>query len=160
MRDKPATGVVPTPPCSSTHNDHRPARPRPDFDLRSVAAHGLRNPMHSAKHALKLGGQLGRVLLGETLHPTNPRTAASRPGLEPQPVLPAQPAGLPGLAKQVKSWIDESNMSDDDRARAHFAFTCSTTPWHRPTRCSTRWRSRSCSTPAATAWCAVESPAR
>jgi hypothetical protein len=93
-------GRLPTPPRSSTHRAITGLRGRDLIStLRSVAAHGLRNPVHSAKHALKLGGQLGRVLLGETLHPTNPRTAASRPGLEPQPVLPAQPAGLPGLAK-------------------------------------------------------------
>jgi len=50
--------------------------------LRSVAAHGLRNPVHTARHALALGGQLGGVLLGETVHEPNPTTAASstRPG--------------------------------------------------------------------------------
>ena len=32
--------------------------------LRSLAAHSLRNPLHSARHTLALGGQLGRVLLG------------------------------------------------------------------------------------------------
>ena len=74
MRDKPATGVVPSPAVFINAQSAITGLRGRDLlsTLRSVAAHGLRNPVHSAKHALKLGGQLGRVLLGETLHPTNP----------------------------------------------------------------------------------------
>lgn len=74
MRDKPATGVVPSPAVFINAQSAITGLRGRDLisTLRSVAAHGLRNPIHSAKHALKLGGQLGRVLLGETLHPTNP----------------------------------------------------------------------------------------
>jgi len=92
--------------------------------LRSVAAHGLRNPLHSARHALKLSGQLGRVLLGETLHPTNPHDARfADPAWSLNPFYRRSLQAYLSWQKQVKSWIDESNMSPDDRARAHFAFT-------------------------------------
>ena len=75
MREKPATGVVPSPAVFINAQSAIAGLRGRDLlsTLRSVAAHGLRNPIHSAKHALKLGGQLGRVLLGETLHPTNPQ---------------------------------------------------------------------------------------
>ena len=33
--------------------------------LRSLALQGVKQPIHSARHALALGGQLGRVLLGD-----------------------------------------------------------------------------------------------
>lgn len=42
--------------------------------LRNVAAQGLRHPVRSARHALALGKQLGRVVvLGETPYPHNPK---------------------------------------------------------------------------------------
>mgnify|MGYP006213346363 CR=1 FL=1 len=40
--------------------------------LRTLAFQGLRQPLHSARHALALGGQLSRVLLGDTLYPLDP----------------------------------------------------------------------------------------
>ena len=126
MRDKPATGVVPSPAVFINAQSAITGLRGRDLisTLRSVAAHGLRNPIHSAKHALKLGGQLGRVLLGETLHPTNPNDSRfADPAWSLNPFYRRSLQAYLAWQKQVKSWIDESNMSDDDRARAHFAFT-------------------------------------
>jgi len=75
MREKPAREFLSTPAAFiNAQSAITGLRGRDLFStLRSVAAHGLRNPVHTARHALKLGGQLGRILLGETLYPTNPQ---------------------------------------------------------------------------------------
>ncbi|MDT6920483.1 class II poly(R)-hydroxyalkanoic acid synthase [Pseudomonas atacamensis] len=126
MREKPATGVVPSPAVFINAQSAIAGLRGRDLlsTLRSVAAHGLRNPLHSAKHALKLGGQLGRVLLGETLHPTNPQDSRfADPAWSLNPFYRRSLQAYLAWQKQVKSWIDEGDMSAEDRARAHFAFT-------------------------------------
>ncbi len=126
MREKPATGVVPSPAVFINAQSAIAGLRGRDLlsTLRSVAAHGLRNPLHSAKHALKLGGQLGRVLLGETLHPTNPQDSRfADPAWSLNPFYRRSLQAYLAWQKQGKSWIDEGDMSPEDRARAHFAFT-------------------------------------
>lgn len=126
MREKPATGVVPSPAVFINAQSAIAGLRGRDLlsTLRSVAAHGLRNPLHSARHALKLGGQLGRVLLGETLHPTNPQDSRfADPAWSLNPFYRRSLQAYLAWQKQVKSWIDEGDMSPEDRARAHFAFT-------------------------------------
>lgn len=126
MREKPATGVVPSPAVFINAQSAIAGLRGRDLlsTLRSVAAHGLRNPLHSAQHALKFGGQLGRVLLGETLHPTNPQDSRfADPAWSLNPFYRRSLQAYLAWQKQVKSWIDEGDMSFDDRARAHFAFS-------------------------------------
>ncbi|MEX3775081.1 class II poly(R)-hydroxyalkanoic acid synthase [Pseudomonas sp. MYb118] len=126
MRDKPAREVLPTPAAFINAQSAITGLRGRDLvsTLRSVAAHGLRNPLHSAKHALKLGGQLGRVLLGETLHPTNPRDSRfSDPAWSLNPFYRRSLQAYLSWQKQVTSWIDESEMTPDDRVRAHFVFS-------------------------------------
>ena len=74
MRERPVTNPAPTPAVFiNAQNAITGLRGRDLLStLRSVAAHSLRNPVHTARHALALGGQLGRVLLGETVHEPNP----------------------------------------------------------------------------------------
>lgn len=125
MRDKPAKGSIPAPASFINVQSAVTGLRGRDLlsTLRSVAAHGLRNPMHSARHALKLGGQLGRVLLGETLHPTNPNDPRfADPTWRLNPFYRRSLQAYLSWQKQVTSWIDESTMSQDDRARAHLAF--------------------------------------
>ena len=119
MREKPARESLPTPAAFiNAQSAITGLRGRDLFStLRSVAAHGLRNPVHSARHALKLGGQLGRVLLGETLHPTNPQdNRFRRPGVEPQPFLSPQLAGLPELAEAGQK-LDRREQHEPGRSR-------------------------------------------
>ncbi|MBA1230929.1 class II poly(R)-hydroxyalkanoic acid synthase [Pseudomonas viridiflava] len=92
--------------------------------LRSVATQGLRHPLRSARHALALGGQVGRVmLLGDTPYPPNPRDSRFA-----DPTWSLNPLYRRGLQiylswqHQVKRWIDDCELSKDDRARAHFLF--------------------------------------
>ena len=125
MREKPAPGVLPTPATLfNAHSAISGLRGRDLFStLRSVASHGLRHPLHSARHALALGGQLGRVLLGETLHTPAPQdNRFSDPTWQLNPFYRRSLQAYLSWQKQSQSWIDDSGMSDDDRARAHFAF--------------------------------------
>ncbi|MEE4150786.1 class II poly(R)-hydroxyalkanoic acid synthase [Pseudomonas viridiflava] len=92
--------------------------------LRSVATQGLRHPFRSARHALALGGQLGRVmLLGETPHPPNPRDSRfADPTWSLNPLYRRGLQAYLSWQHQVKRWIDDCDLSKDDRARAHFLF--------------------------------------
>ncbi|WP_347903387.1 class II poly(R)-hydroxyalkanoic acid synthase [Pseudomonas purpurea] len=125
MREKPAPGTLPTPAAFINAQSAVTGLRGRDLlsTLRHVAAHGLRHPVHSARHALALGGQLGRVLLGETLHKPNPNDSRfADPSWSQNPFYRRGLQAYLSWQKQVKSWIDESAMSEDDRARAHFAF--------------------------------------
>ncbi|WP_434608211.1 class II poly(R)-hydroxyalkanoic acid synthase [Pseudomonas sp. D2-30] len=126
MRDKPAKGSMPAPASFINAQSAVTGLRGRDLlsTLRNVAAHGLCNPVHSARHALRLGSQLGRVLLGETLHPTNPNDKRfADPTWQLNPFYRRSLQAYLSWQKQVRSWIDESDMSEDDRARAHFTFS-------------------------------------
>ncbi|AZE14916.1 Polyhydroxyalkanoic acid synthase [Pseudomonas chlororaphis subsp. aureofaciens] len=125
MRDKPTAGSLPTPATYITAQSAITGLRGRDLlsTLRSVATYGLRHPAHSARHALALGGQLGRVLLGETLHKPNPQDSRfSDPTWSLNPFYRRGLQAYLSWQKQIRSWIDDSGMSEDDRARAHFAF--------------------------------------
>jgi polyhydroxyalkanoate synthase len=126
MRDKPAKGSMPAPASFINAQSAVTGLRGSDLlsTLRNVAAHGLRNPVHSARHALRLGGQLGRVLLGETLHPTNPDDKRfADPTWQLNPFYRRSLQAYLSWQKEVRQWIDEGSMSPDDQARAHFAFS-------------------------------------
>lgn len=123
MQDKPAKGSSPTP--ATFINAQSPIaglRGRDVFStLRSVAAQSLRHPIHSARHVLALGGQLGRVLLGDNVHTPNPRDSRfADPTWLQNPLYRRGLQAYLSCQHQLKSWIDDSDMSKDDRARAHF----------------------------------------
>ncbi len=92
--------------------------------LRGMAFQGLRQPVHSARHLLALGGQLGRVLLGDTPYKVNPQDPRFA-----DPTWQLNPFYRRGLQahlawqQQLNRWIDESAMSADDRIRARFVAT-------------------------------------
>ncbi|MBY8970605.1 class II poly(R)-hydroxyalkanoic acid synthase [Pseudomonas sp. P867] len=125
MRQRPVTNPAPTPAAFiNAQNAITGLRGRDLLStLRTVAAHGLRNPVHTARHALALGGQLGRVLLGETVHEPNPRdNRFSDPTWKLNPLYRRSLQAYLSWQKQTRQWIDDSTLSDDDRARAQFAF--------------------------------------
>lgn len=91
--------------------------------LRSIVRHGVKHPLHSARHALNLGSQLGRVLLGDTLH--EPNTSDPRFSDPTWTLNPFYRRGLQAYLawqKETRQWIDNSDLRTDDRARAHFVF--------------------------------------
>lgn len=89
--------------------------------VRTLLLQGLKHPLYSARHALALGGQLSRVLLGDTpykVDPQDPRFA--------DPTWRLNPFYRRGLQaylawkKQLNQWIDESDLEPEERARARF----------------------------------------
>ncbi|MDF2487485.1 MAG: poly(3-hydroxyalkanoic acid) synthase 2 [Pseudomonas sp.] len=89
--------------------------------LRQVGRHGLLNPLHTARHMLALGGQLGRVMLGDTPHQPHARDNRFQ-----DPTWSQNPFYRRGLQaylawqKQSRLWIEQSQLSPDDRVRAQF----------------------------------------
>ncbi|GAB5344148.1 MULTISPECIES: class II poly(R)-hydroxyalkanoic acid synthase [Pseudomonas] len=125
MRERPVTNPAPIPAAFiNAQNAITGLRGRDLLaTLRSVASHGLRNPVHTARHALALSGQLGRVLLGETVHEPNPNDARFiDPTWKLNPLYRRSLQAYLSWQKQTRHWIDDSALSADDRARAHFAF--------------------------------------
>lgn len=125
MKDKPTKAKVPTTAAFINAQSAVTGLRGSDLvsTLRNVARHGLRHPMHSARHMFALGGQLGRVILGDTLHQPNPRdNRFSDPTWSLNPFYRRGLQAYLAWQKQVKAWIDESDLPADDRARAHFVF--------------------------------------
>lgn len=92
--------------------------------LRGLALQGIKQPIHSARHVAALGGQLGRVLMGDKpfkVNPQDPRFAD--PTWRDNPIYSRSLQAYLACQKQLNSWIDESNLDADDRARARFVAT-------------------------------------
>ncbi|MGH8354605.1 MAG: class II poly(R)-hydroxyalkanoic acid synthase, partial [Pseudomonas sp.] len=72
-------------------------------------------------HVLAFGGQLGRVLLGDTPYKPNPQDARfADPSWQLNPFYRRTLQAYLAWQKQLNAWIDESELSADDRARARF----------------------------------------
>ena len=126
MREKTAPGSLPVPATfMNAQNAVVGVRGRDLLStLRTLAFQGLRQPVHSGRHALALGRQLGRVLLGDT--PLKPHPQDSRfndPAWRLNPFYQRSLQAYLAWQKQLKAWIDESDLSPDDRTRAHFLFS-------------------------------------
>ncbi|MDH1264103.1 class II poly(R)-hydroxyalkanoic acid synthase [Pseudomonas sp. GD03944] len=126
MRDKSRRGALPVP--SSVMNAQNAVVGLRGRDLlstlRTLALQGLKQPVHSARHALAFGGQLGRVLRGDTLYAVNPQDARfADPTWRHNPFYRRSLQAYLAWQKQLNSWIDESDLSADDRARARFVST-------------------------------------
>ncbi|RJG09152.1 class II poly(R)-hydroxyalkanoic acid synthase [Pseudomonas cavernicola] len=124
MREKPAAGALPVP--ASFENAEQSAmlglRGRNLFPtLRTLALQGIKQPIHSARHALALGGQLGRVLLGDTSHQPHAQDARFQdPSWRLNPFYRRSLQAYLAWQKQLNAWVDESNLATDDQARARF----------------------------------------
>jgi len=126
MKDKPAKGQALT--AASFMNAQSAITGLRGRDLvstlRNVGRHSLLHPVHTARHALALGSQLGRVLMGDTLHQPNPKdTRFSDPAWSLNPFYRRGLQAYLSWQNEVKTWIDDSGLPDDERARAHFVFT-------------------------------------
>ncbi|KFX71351.1 poly(R)-hydroxyalkanoic acid synthase [Pseudomonas taeanensis MS-3] len=123
MRDKPPTGSLPVPAnFMNVQSAMVGMRGRDLFStVRSLALNGLKHPLLSARHTLALGGQLGRVLLGDTLHKINPQDARfADPTWQLNPFYRRSLQAYLVWQKQLNLWIDESDLPADDLARARF----------------------------------------
>jgi polyhydroxyalkanoate synthase subunit PhaC len=125
MRDKTASGSMPVPAhFMNAQSAMVGLRGRDLFStLRTLAFQGLRQPVHSTRHLLSFGKQLGRVLLGDTPHQPNPQDSRfADPTWHLNPFYRRSLQAYLAWQKQLKAWIDESDLSPDDRTRAHFLF--------------------------------------
>lgn len=75
MRDETAPGSMPVPAhFMNAQSAMVGLRGRDLFStLRTLAFQGLRQPVHSTRHLLSFGKQLGRVMLGDTPYQPNPQ---------------------------------------------------------------------------------------
>nr|AAM09796.1 chimeric PHA synthase 7 [synthetic construct] len=123
MREKQIPGTLPVPAAfMNAQNAIVGLRGKDLFStVRNLALQGLRHPVHSARHVLAFGGQVGRVLLGDTLHQPNPQDSRFvDPSWQHNPFYRRGLQVYLAWQKQLGAWIDESDLSDDDRARARF----------------------------------------
>lgn len=127
MREKSTKGADTTPATYINAQSAITGLRGQDFfsTLRKVAVQGLRHPLRNARHALALGTQVGRVmLLGET-----PYQLPARDTRFADPTWSLNPLYRRGLQTylacqhQARHWIDEADLSDDDRERTHFIFS-------------------------------------
>jgi polyhydroxyalkanoate synthase len=91
--------------------------------LRILALQGIKEPIHSARHALALGGQLGRVLLGDTSPLPVQDARFQDPSWRLNPFYRRSLQAYLAWQKQLNAWVDESNLPADDQARARFILT-------------------------------------
>ena len=126
MRDQPAKRALPV--RSSAMNAQNAVVGLRGRDLlstlRGLALQGIKQPIHSARHVAALGGQLGRVLLGDKPYKVNPQDPRfADPTWRDNPIYSRSLQAYLACQKQLNSWIDESNLDADDRARARFVAT-------------------------------------
>ncbi|MFZ3205870.1 MAG: class II poly(R)-hydroxyalkanoic acid synthase [Pseudomonas sp.] len=124
MREKPASGTLPEPAAFTNAGQSALGGLRGRnllSTLRTLALQGIKQPIHSSRHALALGRQLGRVLRGDTVQPPNSRDARFQ-----DPTWQLNPFYRRGLQaylvwqQQLAAWVDESDLPIDEQARARF----------------------------------------
>ncbi len=123
MRKQPPTRSLPAPAGSMNAQSAVAGLRARDMlsTLRGLAVQGLRQPVHSARHVLALGGQLGRVLLGDTPYQINPKDSRfADPTWKLNPFYRRSLQAYLAWQNQLSHWIEESDMSADDRTRARF----------------------------------------
>ena len=124
MREKPASGSLPVPASFTITEQNAMAGLRGRnlvATLRTLALQGLKQPIHSTRHVLALGGQLGRVLRGDTVHQPNAQDVRfADPTWQLNPFYRRSLQVYLAWQKQLNAWVDESDLSADDRARARF----------------------------------------
>ncbi|MFZ3206803.1 MAG: class II poly(R)-hydroxyalkanoic acid synthase [Pseudomonas sp.] len=127
MREKPASGPLPAPATFVNAEQGSMAGLRGRnlvSTLRTVALQGLKQPIHSTRHVLALGGQLGRVLRGDTVQQPNAQDARFRdPSWQLNPFYRRGLQAYLAWQKQLNAWVDESDLAADDRARARFVLS-------------------------------------
>src|SRR3990167_3288695 len=126
MREKPETDALPAPVAYINMQNAMLGLRGKNFTstLRTLAFQGLRQPVHSARHALSFGAKLTRVLLGDKLYqpdPKDPRFAD--PTWRQNPLYSRSLQAYLAWQAQTQDWLDQSNLSADDRERSRFILT-------------------------------------
>ena len=123
MRDKSPSDRLPTPVKFMTAQNAVIGLHSRDLisTVRTLLLQGLKHPIYSARHALALGGQLGRVLLGDTPYKVDPRDPRfTDPTWRLNPFYRRGLQAYLAWQKQLNQWIDNSDLEPEERARARF----------------------------------------
>ncbi len=123
MREKQVSGALPVPANYMNAQSAIVGLRGKDLasTVRTLALQGLKHPVHSARHVLAFGGQLGRVLMGDTPHKPNPQDARfADPSWNHNPFYRRGLQAYLAWQKQLYAWVEDSDLTDDDRARARF----------------------------------------
>ncbi|WP_044870816.1 class II poly(R)-hydroxyalkanoic acid synthase [Pseudomonas sp. LFM046] len=123
MREKQVPGTLPVPAAFMNAQSAIVGLRGKDLfsTVRNLALQGLRHPVRSARHMLAFGNQVGRVLMGDTLHQPNPQDSRfADPTWQHNPFYRRGLQVYLAWQKQLSAWIDEADLNDDDRARARF----------------------------------------
>ena len=91
--------------------------------LRLLLGQGLRQPLHSLRNGFELTGKLVRVLRGDILQPVCDDPRFSDPTWRANPLYRRLLQAYLVSQQQWLSWIEQSNLTDDDRDRAVFLIT-------------------------------------
>ncbi|WP_339412629.1 class II poly(R)-hydroxyalkanoic acid synthase [Pseudomonas sp. EA_35y_Pfl2_R5] len=121
MREKTVAGALPI-PAAVLQSEQSSLRGRNLLStLSTLARQGIKQPIHSTRHALALGGQLRRILLGDTVHQPCPKDARFKdPSWHLNPFYRRSLQSYLACQKQLHAWVEESNLPADDQARARF----------------------------------------
>ena len=126
MREKAEPGSVPVPTQYMNAQSAMVGLRGKDMlsTLRMLALQGVRQPVHSARHLAAFGKQVGKVLLGDSPLQPNPQDARFQdPSWRLNPFYRRTVQAYLAWQKQLLAWIDESDLSGDDRARARFVLS-------------------------------------
>ena len=94
---------------------------------RTVLTQAIKQPFHSAKHVAHFGLELKNVLLGKsTLVPDNDDRRFVDPAWSQNPLYRRYLQTYLAWRKELHSWIDDSNLSDQDISRGHFVINLMT----------------------------------
>ncbi|MES2817778.1 MAG: class II poly(R)-hydroxyalkanoic acid synthase [Pseudomonadota bacterium] len=121
MRDKSASGSPAPVPSVEPEHTTVDLRGR-DFlsTLRIIGRHGMRRPVHSARHALALGSELGRILLGKGQTEVNADPRFKDPTWSENPFYRRSLQTYQAWRQELAAWIEDSDLEEDDRERARF----------------------------------------
>jgi polyhydroxyalkanoate synthase len=110
MKDKPATGTTPVPATRmNVQNAITGLRGRDLISTLRMSAATACATLAQRKALAGAGRQLGRVLLGDTLHPTPARQPLRDPAWSQNPFYRRSLQAYLAWQKQTRLWIDESN---------------------------------------------------
>ncbi len=89
--------------------------------LRQIAFHGLRQPLHTLKHLGQLGKSLGHVVLGDSaIAPNKTDLRFNDPTWQFNPLYRRTMQSYLAVQQQLHSWLKESDLPGEDKARALF----------------------------------------
>ncbi|WAH58402.1 class II poly(R)-hydroxyalkanoic acid synthase [Pseudomonas silvicola] len=94
---------------------------------RMILRQALRQPLHSAKHVAHFGLELKNVLFGKSsLTPESDDRRFSDPAWSQNPLYRRYLQTYLAWRKELHDWAGDSNLSDQDIARAHFVINLMT----------------------------------